>query len=120
MSSREMRRIEEGIGPSDDQFKKSANNYDNSFCTSSDVVIMIQKVIDEFLSQHMPDHELVSAYNYKKKSQLCQYCHFWNTIRNIKPYSMIFTGSFSLRNSPNIYEQFFSFEIYISLCLVVL
>ncbi|XP_073057662.1 probable aquaporin NIP-type [Primulina eburnea] len=52
MSSRDLRRIEEGIVPSDDQFKKSANNDGRSFCTSSDVVVMIQKVIAEAIGTY--------------------------------------------------------------------
>ncbi|XP_073281271.1 probable aquaporin NIP-type [Primulina huaijiensis] len=52
MSSRDLRRIEEGIVPSDDQFRKSANNDASSFCTSSDVVVMIQKVIAEAIGTY--------------------------------------------------------------------
>ncbi|XP_075482449.1 putative aquaporin NIP-type [Primulina tabacum] len=52
MSSRDLRRIEERIVPSDDQFKKSANNDGRSFCTSSDVLVMIQKVIAEAIGTY--------------------------------------------------------------------
>ncbi|XP_073138956.1 probable aquaporin NIP-type [Henckelia pumila] len=47
-----MRRIEEGIDPSDDQFNKSSNSNGNSFCTSSDVVVIIQKVIAEAIGTY--------------------------------------------------------------------
>lgn len=54
-----------------------------------------RRIENEVFILYMPDHELVTASNFQKKSQLCRTFHFWNSygisMNRIKPYSMVFT-----------------------------
>ncbi len=51
-----------------------------------------RRIENEVFILYMLDHELVTAFHFKKKSQLCQTFLFleWNRIK-IKPYSIVFT-----------------------------
>mgnify|MGYP006888203238 FL=1 len=39
-----------------------------------------RRIENEVFILYMPDHELVTASNFQKKSQLCRTFHFWNGI----------------------------------------